>query len=194
VLDSLFIVGGHSGTGLYEYGDSGGAGDGGGIGVVPVVGVIILAVVTVGLLVGLDRPERLRSLAPAVFILVIIVAPLIVWTASSGGGENSLIVQRGTTAKGAPELVFSIAEEDLNTLRTTKGKATVGLECVGPENHVVLGARHRWPFVSDRGITYPHAHQRGTREQVQRAERCRLRGTRVRLQAEVEDAHRSVER
>ena len=52
LLDSIVIIGGHTGSGLYEYGQSGDGNDGGGIGVFPIVGVSILAVVTVGLLVG----------------------------------------------------------------------------------------------------------------------------------------------
>jgi hypothetical protein len=194
LLGSILVIGGHTGSGLYDYGESRGGDDGGGIGVVPIVGLGILTLVTVGLLVGLDRPERLKSLAPAVFILVILAAPPIVWTTSSGGAENSLIVERGTSTGGAPELVFSIADEDLNTLKTTRGKRTVRLECIGPEGHVVLAARHRWPFGGERGINYPHAHQRAPRDQVQRAERCRVRGTRVRLQTDVKDAPRSVRR
>jgi hypothetical protein len=188
--DSIFVIAGHSGTGLYDYGESRGGDDGGGIGVVPIVGIVILALVTIGLLVGLDRPGRLKSVAPAALILAAITAPLILWTASSGGDKNSLIVERGINTRGAPELVFSVADGDLNTPNTTKGKRTVRLECIGSQGHVVLNARHVWPFVDERGAVYPHAHQTAGREQVQRAERCRVRGTRIRLEADVQDALR----
>lgn len=183
LLDSIFIIAGHTGA-RYEFRDSRGD-DGGGIGVVPIVAVLILALVTVGLLVGLDRPERLKSLAPVAFIVVIIAAPLIVWTASSGSDEKGLIVERWSGVTGAPELVVSIAGDDVNTSETTNGKRTVRLECLGRDGQVVLGSKRRWPFADEPGFAYPHVHQKATSEQLQQADRCRLRGTHVRLEAEV---------
>jgi hypothetical protein len=198
LLDSIFIFGGHTGLG-YPSREPRAQEDEGGIGVVPIVAVILLALVTVALLVWLNRREKgpgdedwvralkLSSVAPAALIVVIIATPLIVWAASSGGDEKSLIVERGIGLTGAPELIVSLGEDDLNTLETTNGKRTVRLECLGREGQVVLDAKQKWPFtLKERGFDYPHAHQKASREQLQRADRCRLRGTRVRLEADVE--------
>jgi hypothetical protein len=187
LLDALPFAG-HSGYGTplrESQGDDGG----GGIAGASIVVVLILALVTVGVLALLDPARakaRLKRVAPMAFMGVFIVTPLALWAASSGGAEQGLIVERATTPAGVPELIVYLAEDDLNELRTTKGRRAVRVECLGPQGHVVLHAKRRWPFVNDQGYDYPHVHQRGTREQVRRAERCRLRGTRVRLEAEVE--------
>lgn len=201
LLDSILVLAGHG----YDFrgspsGESGSGDGGGGIGMVPIVAVVVLALVTVGLLVWLNRREKesgdedrvrtlkLKSFAPVVLIVVIIATPLIMWTASSGGDEESLIVERRTGITGAPELLVSLGDKDLNTLETTNGKRSVRLKCLGRQGQAVLDAKQRWPFIKEQGYDYPHAHQAASPEQVQRADRCRLSGIRVPLEAEVEGA------
>jgi hypothetical protein len=187
LLDLPIVMGGHGylpGSGRESRGDSGS----GGIGMASIVAVLVLALVTAGILVWLSPSSaraKLKTLAPRAFTVVIIAMPLIVWAASSGGDEKGLIVERATGLTGAPELLLSLADKELNTLETTNGTRAVRVECVGREGHVVLRAGHRWPFISERGFEYPHAHQPASAEQLQRADRCRLRGTRVRLEADV---------
>jgi hypothetical protein len=203
LLDSILILGGHgdSVTGNPMPGGETSSEDGGGIGTAPIVAVLLLAVVVVGLLVWLNREERetedevaertprRRSIAPAALIALVIATPLIVWTASSGGDdEKSLIVERWTNDKGTPELIVSLVEDDLNTLKATNGKRTVSLSCVGRQGQAVLEAEPKWPFITERGYDYPHVHQAATSEQVQRADSCRLRVSRVSLEADVEGA------
>ena len=103
-----------------------------------------------------------------------------------GGDQKSLIVERATGMTGAPEFIVYLGEDDVNTLDTTNGKRAVRVECLGRDGKVVLDARQRWPFVNEPGYDYPHVHQAASPEQLQRAERCRLRGTRVRLEGDVE--------
>ena len=185
-LESIFVIAGHTDA-RYQFRESGGGDDGGGIGVVPIVAVLVLTLVTIGLLVGLDRPERLKSLAPAAFLGVIIVVPLVLWTVSAGSDDRgSLLVERGADAKGVPGFVVSIADKKLNRLKTTKGKKTVRLECFGRKGQMLVNATQRWPFFTERGFPYPHIHQPATLEQLQQADRCRLRGSHVRLEADVE--------
>jgi hypothetical protein len=171
-------------------GESDGGGEVGGIGMPWIIAVVVLALVAVAVLVSLNPSKaiaRLKAVAPKALILVIIATPLIAWAASSNGGEQeSLIVERWTNDAGAPELIISLGTKDLNTLETTNGKRTVGVECVGRDGIVVLAAEQRWPFIDgEPGYDSPHAHQAASREQLQRADRCRLRGTRVRLEADV---------
>jgi hypothetical protein len=191
LVDSL-LVGGHSGYGTALSGRESGGDDGeGGIGMASIVAVLLLALVTAGLLVWLNPSSakaKLKSVAPAALISIFMAAPLLVWAGSSGGDEKSLIVERATSLTGAPELIVSLGDEDLNTLGTTDGKGAVRVECLGREGQVVLTAEQRWPFINEPGYDYPHVHQAASRKQLQQADTCRLRGTRVRLEADVKGA------
>jgi hypothetical protein len=174
-------------------GESSGDSEEGGIGTPWILAVVVLALLAVALLVSLNPSKaiaRLKALAPKALILVVIAVPLIAWAASSNGDEQqSLTVERWTNDAGASELIVLLGEKDLNTLETTNGSRTVRLECVGRDGEVVLDAEQRWPFVDNEpGYDSPHAHQAASREQLQRADRCRLRGTRVRLEADVKGA------
>jgi hypothetical protein len=200
-LDFPIIVGGHG----YDFGGSppGESRDdngGGGIGMASIVAVLLLTLVTVGLLLWLNRREkeargenrlralRVKSVLPVVFIGILIATPLVVWTTSSEEDEETLIVERATGITGSPEFIVYLGDEDLNTLETTHGKRTVRVECLGREGQMVLDAKQKWPFINEPGFDYPHIHQAASREQLQQADRCRLRGTRVRLEADVEGA------
>jgi hypothetical protein len=154
-----------------------------------------VALVTAGLLVWMNpqaraRLERVRwkAVAPKALIVVIIAAPLVAWTATSGEDEKkpALMVERSTALTGAPELLISLGEDDMNKLETTRGKQTVRIVCVGRDGKVVLDVTKEWPFVNELGFDFPHTHLVTSRAQVQRAQRCRLRGTRVPLEAVVE--------
>jgi hypothetical protein len=172
-------------------GESDGSDDEGGIGTMWILAASGLALVTAAILIGLDpsgAKAKLRGVAPKAVLLVIIAVPLIAWTAtSSGDGDGpNLIVERAIGLDGAPELLVSLGDDDLNTLESTGGKKAVGLECVGREGRVVFAAEQPWPFVDEPGYDYPHAHQPASREQLQRADRCSLQGTRKRLEADVQ--------
>jgi hypothetical protein len=185
------ILAGHG----YDVGNSpvgeprGGDGEGG-ISMVWILAVLVLGVFTAGLLVGLNPSRakaRLRAFGPKALILIIIAAPLIAWTASSSGGdEQSLIVDRATGLTGAPELLVSLGDDDLNTLETSNGDRVVRVQCVGRDGRIVLDAKQTWPFIDEPGYDYLHAHQPASREQLQQADRCRLQGTRTRLEADVQ--------
>ena len=118
-----------------------------------------------------------------------LAAPLVLWTTASGGDDKPLMVERfKNVATDAPELLISLGDEELNKLTTTGGKASVRIECIGRQGQPVLTGRQKWPFIRERGYEYPHAHQAATPDQVQRADECRVRGTRVTLEADVEGA------
>jgi hypothetical protein len=178
-------------TGSPQRRDTGGAVDdgGGGIGLVPILIVVGLVLVAAAILIA-QNPSAVRARLPtAVPILIIsalIATPLVVWTASSGGDPKPLIVERGTASTGKPELLVSLTGKGMNTLRATGGRRSVRIRCVGRDGRMVVDGRQRWPFVLERGYDYPHAHHLATREQVQRVDRCRLDGTRTRLEADVE--------
>lgn len=192
LLDLTTVFGGHT----YDIGGSssqGSSGDdgGGGIGTASIVAMLVVLLVTVGVLAFLNPSSarrKLKSGAPVALMAVIVAMPLVLWATSSGGAEQGLIVERATGLTGGPELLVNLVDEDLNNLRTTKGRRTVRVECLGRGGRVVVDATQKWPFINERGYDYPHAHQRATREQLVQAERCRLRGTSIRLEADVEGA------
>lgn len=192
LLDLPTVIGGHT----YDIGasssrESGGDDGGGGIGTASIIAVLAVVLVTVGVLASLNPTSarrKARSAAPAALMVVIVAMPLVLWAASSGGVEQGLIVERATDLPGGPELLVNLADKDLNKLQMTRGRRAVRVECLGRGGEVVLDARQRWPFITEPGYDYPHVHQRATREQLVQAERCRLRGTRVRLEADVEGA------
>jgi hypothetical protein len=193
LLDFPTFFGGHTyDTGATPFRDSGGDSGVGGISMGWVGAVLVLTVFTVGVLVSLDPSgarAKLKSVGPAAVMGVVIFAPLIMWAASPGDGATpNLLVERATSRAGNPELIVYLGEDDLNTLRTTKGKRAVRLECLGRRGELVINARQRWPFINERGFDYPHAHQPASARQLHRVDRCRLRGTRVRLEADVEGA------
>jgi hypothetical protein len=189
------VVAGHG----YDVGGSGRESDGeteiAGLSMMWVLAAGGLALVTAGLLVW-TSPEtraklarvRWRAVAPKAAIVLIIAAPLVAWTATSGEEEKTpdLRVQRSTALTGAPELLVSLGEDDLNKPQTNGGKRSVRIVCVGRDEKVVLNVKKQWPFMNELGFDYPHTHLVTSRAQVQRAQRCRLEGTRVPLAAEVE--------
>lgn len=184
---------GHTGynPGNLPTGDSpGDGGGGGGFGAPWIVAALVVALVAAAVLVWLSPATtraRLRALMPKVVVLMVIAAPLVAWAAASrGGGGEKLIVERWVSPAGALELIVSLTDEGMNTLETTDGRRAVRVECFDRDGQVVLDAEQRWPFlVNETGYDYPHIHQAATREQLQQANRCELRGTRVRLDAEV---------
>jgi hypothetical protein len=191
-LSTVFAGHGYDVGGSSGGGSGGGGTDDGGIGLFWIVAATGLAVVAVGLVFWLNPSrgsKRLRSLAPKALVAALIAVPLIAWSASSGGEEPDLIVERWTADDGTPELLVSLGDVSLNTLQTTNGHKAVRMECVGRDGQLVLDVEQRWPLrMNEPGYDYPHTHHVATREQVQAADRCRLQGTRVPLEADVEGA------
>jgi hypothetical protein len=191
LLDVSTVLAGHGyDTGSAPRRDTGTADDGGGgIGLVSILAVAAAVLVVLAVLISMNPKAaraRMRTLAPILVLVVLIATPLVVWTATSGGDPKPLVVERGEALTGKPELLVSLTEKDMNTLAATSGRRSVRIRCVGRDGRVVVDGRQKWPFVLERGYDYPHAHQLASREQVQRVDRCQLRGTSTRLEADVE--------
>jgi hypothetical protein len=193
-LDFQTFIGGHTlDIGGSPRDDSGGDSDGGAIGTGPIVAVVLLTLVTAGLLVWLSPARtaaKVKTVGRGALIVAVITLPLIVWAGSSGGDdEEGLKVERSTSRTGAPEFIVSLGDEEMNTLATNNGKRSVRLECRGQDGEVVLDAQRKWPFRNkELGYDYPHTHQRVSWGQLQQADRCRLRGLQIPLEADVEGA------
>jgi hypothetical protein len=133
------------------------------------------------------RNLDLRRYTPVIVIVFLVAAPLAIWAATSGGSgddgnRQGLIVERGVSLTGAPELVISIAGE----AQVTTGESTVRVACVDKDGKVIIKGTHPWPFVEETGFPYPHVHQGGEPAEVEGARRCRVLGTDKRLDAPVE--------
>jgi hypothetical protein len=186
-----WVIAGHG----YDFGGPGSpreqsevADEDGGIGTQWIVAALLVGVITVGALVALDPSGALRkvkAVGPRGLIVLLIAAPLVAWTASAGGDDDPLTVERAFDVDGKPELLVALGDDELNTLEMTNGKREVRVECVGRDGKVVVASPHDWPFVDEIGFEDPHAHQPGSRDQVERVDLCRLLGTSEELEAEV---------
>jgi hypothetical protein len=125
----------------------------------------------------------LRRHAPLILIAVLVIAPLAIWAATSGGSgdEDGLIVERSVAVTGAPELVISIVGD----AQVTSGATTVRVDCRDAAGDVTVRSEQPWPFPPEPGFEYPHAHQGGDAAEIEQTRRCRVLGTDKKLEAEV---------
>ena len=182
---------GHTGynPGNVPPGDSGGdGGPGGGLGAPWIFAARSRAgrrAALVWLSPGSTR-TRLRALAPKVLILVHCrAARRVGGCVPEGRPREARRRALGQPRRRGPadRLSHRRGHEHARDDRRTQGRP---LECFDRDGQIVLDAAQRWPFrVNEAGYDYPHVHQTATREQLQQADRCELRGTRVRLEAEV---------
>ena len=132
------------------------------------------------------RRLNLRRHAPVIVIVLLAVAPLAIWAATSGGsGENDkqgLIVERGVSTTGEPELILSIA----GNVQVTSGATSVTIECLDKDGKVLVKGTQPWPFIEEPGYPYAHVHQVDSPEKVEGARRCRVLGTDTRLESKVQ--------
>jgi len=132
------------------------------------------------------RRLDLRRHAPMIVIVLLVVTPLAIWAATSGGSEEGdkqgLIVERGVSVTGAPELILSIA----GNAEVTSGATSVEVECVDKDGKVLIKGTQPWPFIEEPGYEYLHAHLTDSPEKVEGARRCRVLGTDTRLESAVQ--------
>ena len=131
------------------------------------------------------RLDRRRH-APVIVIALLVVAPLAIWATTSGGsGENDkqgLIVERGVSTTGEPELILSIA----GNVQVTSGATSVAVECVDKDGKVLIKGTQPWPFIEEPGYPHAHVHQVDSPEKVEGARRCRVLGTDTKLESGVQ--------
>jgi hypothetical protein len=132
------------------------------------------------------RNLDLRRHAPVIVIVLLVVGPLAIWAATSGGSgdgdKQGLIVERGVSITGEPELVLSIAGD----VEVTSGASSVTVECLDKDGKTLIKGTQPWPFIEEPGYPYAHVHQVDSPEKVEGARRCRVLGTNARLEAKVQ--------
>ena len=131
------------------------------------------------------RRLDLRRHAPVIVIVLLVAAPLAIWAATSGGSgddeKQGLIVERGVSVTGEPELVLSLAGD----VKVTSGATSVTIECLDKSGKVLIKGTQPWPFIEEPGYPYAHVHQVDSPEKVEGARRCRVLGTDAKLEAAV---------
>ena len=133
------------------------------------------------------RNFDLRRYAPVIVIVLLVAGPLAIWAATSGGSgggakKTGLIVERGVSFTGAPELVVSINGQ----AEVTTGADTVRIECTDNDGNVIIKTSQPWPFIDEPGYPYPHVHLGDSPEKVEGSRHCRVIGTDKRLEAAVQ--------
>ena len=126
--------------------------------------------------------ERLRTVGLAAALAAVVLVPLAIWAATSLSSEEEAeplqIQTHPAPVPGLLELVVALPSEEVNTLETTGGTPSVGLECLDAEGRAEISVEHPFPFAdTDGGLEPPHVHQRIGTDQLERIERCRLDGT-----------------
>jgi hypothetical protein len=122
-----------------------------------------------------------RTAIPIAALAVLVIAPVAIWAATSGGSDTSLRVDQGVSASGGPEIVVNVPKK-LNNTDETKGATTVMLICDDAGGKAVLQRKQGWPFINEPGYPWPHIHQAVTPAQLQEIARCRLDGTKTKLE------------
>ncbi len=126
-----------------------------------------------------------RRYAPLLLIALLVITPLAIWAATSGGSGNNgkkFYVERSVGLTGEPEILVTIDDPEV---RVTTNGTTVEVECTDVEGNPIVKGTQAWPFPLEAGFP-PHAHVAATPQEVEQARRCRVIGTNKKLEAEVQ--------
>jgi hypothetical protein len=126
---------------------------------------------------SLDR----KTLLPGLAILALIVVPVLLWAASSGGSGNKLRIDQGVNVYGSPEIVVNVPKK-MNFASEATTPNRVQLICVDSGGGTVLHTPQPWPFIIEPGYPLPHIHQPVTPAQMQKIATCRLEGTKSKFE------------
>lgn len=130
---------------------------------------------------GLD----FKRYGPVILIVFLVVTPLAIWAATSGGsgnGKQKFYVERSVGLTGAPELLITIDDPEVEI---TNGGDSVEVKCTDGRGKVIVDSKQPWPFPLEAGYP-PHAHQVASVDDVEQARRCSVSGTNKKLEAEVQ--------
>ena len=132
--------------------------------------------------------EATRTRLIAVVVILAVAVPLgLVAAAGSGDdedeGPNPIRVELSTEL---PEVLIYIDDESVNTPDRTNGRRSVTVECVDADGLVIASQDDAWPMVqTDAGTLAPHAHIPVNPARIRDVAKCRLKGTKPLLQADV---------
>jgi hypothetical protein len=122
-----------------------------------------------------------KTIVPGLAILALIIVPVLIWAATSGGSRNELRIDQGVSVDGEPEIVVNVPKK-LNNPAEAHNAPKVHLVCVDGGGNTVLADDQDWPFINEPGYPYPHIHQPVTPQQLQKIAKCRVEGTKTKLE------------
>jgi hypothetical protein len=139
--------------------------------------------------------EGLRTVGLAAGLALLVLVPLGVWGVSALSEDESGELTVETLAAppgGNPQIVVSLPSEDVNVPETVDGARSVSLACLAQGGEVEFRVEHLFPFTdTDDGTEPPHVHQTVSSEQLEAIDSCRLEGTAVELEGELQSAESS---
>jgi hypothetical protein len=139
---------------------------------------------------GKTRGLDARTVIPALAVLALIVVPILIWATTSGGSDKELRIDEGVSVTGGPEIVVNVPK-DRNTPGETRNSSNVKLVCLDAGGDTVLATDLDWPFINEPGYPLPHQHQAVTPEQLQEIAKCRLEGTKTKLEGNLRRSSKS---
>ena len=122
--------------------------------------------------------------APVLLIAVLVITPLTIWAATSGGSgkeDNTFYVERSVGVSGEPELLVTVDDPGVEVEGT---RTTVEVHCADATGKEIVKSTQPWPFQLEQGFP-PHAHVAASSDEVEQARRCSVTGTTKQLSAEV---------
>lgn len=126
-----------------------------------------------------------RRYAPVLLIGLLVITPLAIWAATSGGSgddDKTFYVERAVGLNGEPELLVTVDDPDV---QVTGGRDTVEVRCTDATGKVTVEGTQPWPFPLEAGFP-PHAHVATSPDKVELTRRCAVDGTNKQLSADVQ--------
>ena len=132
------------------------------------------------------RGFDLKRYGPVLLIVFLVVTPLAIWAATSGGsksgGGDKFFVERSVGLTGEPELLLTIDDPEV---QVAGNRASVEVRCTDATGKVIVKSTQPWPFPPEQGYA-PHAHQPAPADKVEQARTCEVLGTNKTLKADVQ--------
>ncbi len=126
-----------------------------------------------------------RRHAPVLLIAALVITPLAIWAATSGGSgkkDKTFYVERSVGLTGEPELLVTIDDPKVDVSGT---RTTVEVRCTDATGKAIVQSTQLWPFPLEQGYP-PHAHVAASSDDVEQARRCSVTGTNKQLSANVQ--------
>ena len=131
------------------------------------------------------RGFDLKRYGPVLLIVMLVVTPLAIWAATSGGnksGGDKFYVERSVGLTGEPELLLTIDDPEVQVAGNAE---SVKVRCTDATGKVIVKGTQPWPFPPEQGYA-PHAHQPAPADKVEQARACEVLGTNKTLKANVQ--------
>jgi hypothetical protein len=122
-----------------------------------------------------------KTMAPVLAIAGLVLVPIAIWAASSGGNDDKLRIDQNISyVTGGPEIVVAIPEK-YNYMSESGNKANVVLVCYDVSGKILFQTNQEWPFINEPGYDLPHIHQPVSDQQLKEIASCTVKGIKHKL-------------